>query len=60
MNLVKLFPFDADIVFRARCVACVSAVNIDVNFCSDGDFALFPVVAAAPTSNSVLEPSVYL
>ena len=60
MKIVKFFPFVADIVIRARCIACVSAVNIDLNFGSNANFVRFPVVAAAPTPISLLEPSVYM
>ena len=35
MNIEKLFPFFADIVFRAKCIACVSPVIIELNFGSD-------------------------
>ena len=35
VNIVKLFLFVADIVFKARCIACVSAMNIELNFDSD-------------------------
>ena len=48
------------IVFRARCFACVSAVNIEINFGSDGNSVRLPVVTAAPTPISLLEPSVYI
>ena len=60
MNIVKFFPFVADPVFRARCIACISAVNIELNFGSDADFEGFPVIAAAPTTISLLELSVYM
>ena len=36
----KLFPFAADIVFRASCIAHVSAVNMELNFGSDADSVL--------------------
>ena len=49
MNIVKFFPFVADIIFRARCIACVSAVNMELNFGSDADSVQFTVVTAAPT-----------
>ena len=55
MNIEKYFPFDAETVLRAIRIANVSAVNIELNFGSDADFARFPVVAAAPTPISVLE-----
>ena len=57
---MKFFPYVADIVFRARCIACVSAVKIELNFGSDADFVRFSVVAAASTPISFLEPSVYM
>ena len=59
MNEVKFFPSDADIVFRVRCIGCVSDVIIKLNFGSDADSVRFPVIPAAPTPNSLLEPSVY-
>ena len=58
MNIVKFFPFVANILFRARCIACVSSVKIDINFGIDADSVRFPVVAADPTPISLLEPSV--
>ena len=57
---MKFFPFVADLVFKARCVACVSAMSIEVNFSSDADFVRFPVVTAALTPISLYEPSVYI
>ena len=57
MIKVKFLPYVADIVFRARCVGCVSVVNIELNFGSDADFVRFPVLAAALTPISLLEPS---
>ena len=36
------------------CIACVSAVKIELNFGSDADFLRFQVVAAAPTPISLL------
>ena len=59
MNIANFFPLVADIVFRARCIACVSAVNIELNFGSDANSVRLPVVAAAPTPISLLEPSMY-
>ena len=56
----KFFPFVADIVFRASCIAYVSVLNMELNFCNDADFAHFPVIAAAPTPISLLEQSVYM
>ena len=58
MNIVEFFPFVADILFRARCIACVSAVKIELKFGWDTDSVRFLVVAAAPTPISFLEPSV--
>ena len=60
MNIEKLFLFVADIVFRDRLTACASAVNIELNFGIGADSVRFPVVAAAPTPNSLLEPSLYI
>ena len=60
MNIVKFFHFVADTVFKAIYIACVSAVNMELNFGSDADFVRTPVLAAAPTSISFLEPSVYM
>ena len=60
MNIAKFFHLVADIVLRARCIACVSALNIELNFGSDADFVRFPMVAAASTPISLLEPSVYM
>ena len=60
MNIEKFFPFGAEIVFRASCIAYVSAVNLQLKFGSDADLAGFPVVAAAPTPISLLEPPVYM
>ena len=60
VNIVKFFHFVVDIVFKARCIACVSAVIIELIFGSEADFALFPVVAAASTPISLLEPTVYM
>ena len=60
MNIVKLFPFVADIVSKARCIACVSAVYIELNSGSDADFVRFLILATAPTLISLLEPSVYM
>ena len=60
MNIVKFFPFVAVIIFKARCIACVSAVNRVLNFGSDANFVLFSKVAAAPTPIWLLQPSVYM
>ena len=49
MNIEKFFPFVAGILFRARCVASVSALYIDLIFGSDAKSVLFPVVTSAPT-----------
>ena len=35
VNLLKLFPYVADIVLRGMCVAGVSALNIELHFRSD-------------------------
>ena len=48
MNIEKFFIFAADIVLRARCIACVSAVNLELSFGSDADSVLFQVVATLP------------
>ena len=32
MNIVKFFPFVADILLGVRCAACVSAVKIELHF----------------------------
>ena len=58
--MVKLFPHVADIVFKAGCNACVSVVNIELNFGDDADFVRFPMVAAPSTPIWLLEPSVYM
>ena len=60
MNIEKFFPFVLDTLFRTMCIACVSAVSIELNFSSDEDYVWFPVVAAAPTPISLLEPSVFM
>ena len=60
MNIVEFFPFVAGIVFRARCFACVSAVNIELNLGSDADSVRFPVIAAAPIPILLLELSLYM
>ena len=60
MNITNFFPPVADIVFGARCIVYVSAVNIELHFGSDANFLRLPVVAAAPTPISLLEPSVYM
>ena len=60
VNVEKFFPYDADIVFRARCFTYVSVVNIELNFDSDADYVQFPVEASAFTPILLLEPSVYM
>ena len=60
VSIEKLFPFVVYIVFRASCIAGVSAVNIELHFASDADSVRLSVVAAAPAPISVLEPSVYM
>ena len=60
MNIVNFLPCVADIVLRARYIACVSAEDIELNFGSDADSVPFPVFGAAPTRISLLEPSVYM
>ena len=32
MNIEKFFPFVADNVFKARCIACVFATKMGLNF----------------------------
>ena len=59
IGLVRM-PSVAVIVIRARCVACVSVVNIELNFGIDADYVRFPVVVAAPTPISLLDLSVYM
>ena len=59
MNIEKLFPIVAYIVFRVKRIACVSVVNTELNFGSDADSVLFLEVAATPTPTSLLEQSVY-
>ena len=54
------FPFAAGIVFRAGCIAYVSAVNKELNFGRDADSVQFALEAAGPTPISFLEPSVYM
>ena len=46
VNKEKFFLSVSDIVFRARCIACVSVVSLELNFVSDADFVCFLVVAA--------------
>ena len=58
MNVVKFFPFIEQDVFKARCIACISAMNTKLNFGSDADFVRFLMVVAASTPISILEPSV--
>ena len=41
MKKEKLFPFVANVVFRDRCIARVSAVNIKLTFGSDSDSVRF-------------------
>ena len=53
MNIVEFLPLIADIVFGAKCIAFVSTVNKDLNYSSDADIVLLPVVAAAPTPISL-------
>ena len=60
MNIVKFFPFVADVVSKARFNAYVYAVNVELNFGSDADFVGFPIVAAAPTPISFLVQYVYM
>ena len=60
MNIDKLFPFVADTVFRARCIACISAVNLQLNFGSETGSVPFPVVAATPTVILLMERCVYM
>ena len=60
MNIANFLPLVTEIVFRARCIACVSAVNLELNFGSDANSVRLPVVAAALTPISLLEPSVYM
>ena len=59
MNIEKFFPFVTDILFRARYITYVSAVNMELRFVSDADSVRFPVVAAPPTPISLLEQSVF-
>ena len=60
VNIENFFLFDEDIVFRVRCIASVSAVNIELHFGSGADYVRFPVVAAASTPISLMQPSVYM
>ena len=60
VNIEKLFRFDADIVFNGRLMACVSAVNIGLNFGTDAESVQFPIVASTPTPKLLLKPSVYM
>ena len=60
INIEKSFIFVADIVFRARCFSRVFAVSIKLNLVSVTDYVRFPVVAAAPTPISLMEPYVYI
>ena len=58
VKTVKIFPVVADFVLRAKCIACVSAVNIEINFGSDADSVRFPMIAATSTPFSLLDSSV--
>ena len=49
VNIEKLFYIVADNVFRAMCLACVSAVILELNLGSDADSIWFREEAAAPT-----------
>ena len=60
VNIEKFFHIVTEIMFRAKCIALVTAVNIEVKFGNDADSIRFPVVAAASTPMSLLEPSVYM
>ena len=53
MKTVTFFPVVADNVFRARCIACVSAVNIELDFDNYANSVRFPVVVPAPTPISL-------
>ena len=59
MDIVKFFPFVADIASKARCIACDSVVIIEIIFSSDADSVRFLVVAVAPTPISLLKPTAY-
>ena len=48
MNVKIFFIFVADNVFKATCIACVSAVNMELIFHSDAESVRCPVVSAAP------------
>ena len=56
----KFFSYVGDIVFRARSISCVSAVNLELIFGSNTDSVRFPVIATAPTPILLLEPFVYM
>ena len=58
VNIEKFFPFDADILFRAMHIACVSAVYMEQNFGIDADSVQFLVVAATLVPNWLSERSV--
>ena len=60
MNIENFLKFAADIIFKDKRFACVSAVNIEIIFGSDADSMRFPVVAAPLTHISLLESSVYM
>ena len=59
VNKEKFLAFVAVIVFRARYIACVSAMNIEHNFDSVVNFVRFLVLAPAPVPISLLEQSFY-
>ena len=59
-SVEKFFTFVTDSVYRAICVASVSAVYTDQNLGSEAVSVRFSVVGAAPTPISLLEPSVYM
>ena len=56
----KIFPFVADIVFRAKCIACNFPMIIELNFGSYADSVQFSVVADASTSISFLTVCIYV
>ena len=60
LKSVNIIFFCADYVFMARCIACVSAVTLELLFGNDADYVQFQVVSAALTAISLLEVYVYM
>ena len=60
MREQREFFFVADLVLRARRIACVSVANIELFFGTYADSVQFPSLAAASTLISLLEQSIYI